>query len=140
MPASTHATHRPPTPVCPSFRQGCTTEGLRSPAPGVWWAGGSKEPPPPKSGSLSQNGTSYHLAPQMGGEKHNPPSTLEREPPRPLGLLLLTNKFVRRNMPSLGHDSNASWWPSLGLGNTAGAEILEGDVWGALKIEHANIF
>ena len=28
-------------------------------------------------------------------------------------------------------------WPSLGLGNTAGAEILEGDVWGALTVEHA---
>ena len=25
---------------------------------------------------------------------------------------------------------------SLGLGNAARAEILEGDVWGALKIEH----
>ena len=25
-------------------------------------------------------------------------------------------------------------WPSLGLGNTAGAEVLEGDVWRALKI------
>mgnify|MGYP007000130276 CR=1 len=26
---------------------------------------------------------------------------------------------------------------SVVYGNTAGAEILEGDVWGALKIEHA---
>ena len=30
-------------------------------------------------------------------------------------------------------DCPAYCWPSLGLGNTAGAEILEGDVWGALK-------
>ena len=28
------------------------------------------------------------------------------------------------------------FWPSLGLGNPARAEILEEDVWGALKIEH----
>ena len=35
------------------------------------------------------------------------------------------------------NDPIPSWRPSLGLGNTAGAEILEGDVWGALKIEHA---
>ena len=28
-------------------------------------------------------------------------------------------------------------WILLGLRNTAGAEILEGDVWGALNIEHA---
>ena len=36
-------------------------------------------------------------------------------------------------MPSWTNDSPASCWPSLGLGNTAGAEILEGDVWRALK-------
>ena len=36
--------------------------------------------------------------------------------------------------PSLGwYDSNGYCWPSLGLGNPAGAEVLEGDVWGALK-------
>ena len=34
------------------------------------------------------------------------------------------------------HDSLAYCWPSLGLGTPARAEILEGDVWGALKIEH----
>ena len=41
------------------------------------------------------------------------------------------------SVPSLSNDSNSYCCPSLGLGNTAGAEILEGDVWGALKIEHA---
>ena len=39
-------------------------------------------------------------------------------------------------MPSRNHDSNSYCGPSLGLGNTARAEILEGDVWGAPKIEH----
>ena len=34
-------------------------------------------------------------------------------------------------MPSCPHDFPAYCWPSLGLGNTAGAETLEGDVWGA---------
>ena len=34
------------------------------------------------------------------------------------------------------YDSPGSCRPSLGLGNPARAEILEGDVWGALKIEH----
>ena len=34
------------------------------------------------------------------------------------------------------NDSNSYCVASLGLGNTARAEILEGDVWGALKIEH----
>ena len=34
------------------------------------------------------------------------------------------------------YDCNGYCWPSLGLGNPARAEILEGDVWGALKIEH----
>ena len=33
-------------------------------------------------------------------------------------------------------DSTGYCWPSPGLGNTAGAEILEGAVWGAFKIEH----
>ena len=33
-------------------------------------------------------------------------------------------------------DSNGYCWPSLGLGKPARAEILEGDVWEALKIEH----
>jgi len=31
------------------------------------------------------------------------------------------------------HSRNSYCWPSLGLGNTAGAETLEGDVWRALK-------
>ncbi len=34
------------------------------------------------------------------------------------------------------YDCNGYCWPSLALGNPARAEILEGDVWGALKIEH----
>ena len=41
------------------------------------------------------------------------------------------------SLTPLSHDVPAYCWPSLGLRNTAGAEILEGDVWGALKIEHA---
>ena len=36
-------------------------------------------------------------------------------------------------LTSRAHDGPAYCWPSLGLGNTAGAEILEGDVWRALK-------
>ena len=38
-------------------------------------------------------------------------------------------------MPTTGkpNDSNGYCVASLGLGNTARAEILEGDVWGALK-------
>ena len=38
------------------------------------------------------------------------------------------------------HDFPTYCWPFLGLGNIAGAEILEEDVWGALKIEHAVAF
>ena len=38
-------------------------------------------------------------------------------------------------MQSLTNDSNSYSCPSLGLGNPAGAGILEGDVLGALKIE-----
>ena len=37
------------------------------------------------------------------------------------------------SMPSLFSDANGYCCPSLGLGNAAGAEILEGDVWGAPK-------
>ena len=40
------------------------------------------------------------------------------------------------SLPLWRHDCPAYCWPSLGLGNPAKAEILEGDVWGALKIEH----
>ena len=43
----------------------------------------------------------------------------------------------KSSIVSRNHDSNSYCAPSLGLRNTAGAEILEGDVWGALKIEHA---
>ena len=43
-----------------------------------------------------------------------------------------------RSITSQGYDCSPSCVASLGLGNPAGAEILEGDVWGALKkIEHA---
>ena len=43
--------------------------------------------------------------------------------------------FTSRTHDSDGYanDSNGYCWPSPGLGNTAGAEIPEGDVWGALK-------
>ena len=34
------------------------------------------------------------------------------------------------------HDSHAYCGPSLGLGKPARADILEGDVWGALKSQH----
>jgi len=37
------------------------------------------------------------------------------------------------SVPSRPDDSNSYCGPSLGLGNTAGAETLEGDVWRALK-------
>ena len=42
----------------------------------------------------------------------------------------------------LGRNSGPipSCWPSLGLGNTAGAEILEGDVWGALKCSVCSVY
>ena len=47
-----------------------------------------------------------------------------------------SGEHYKSNMPSPNHDSPAYCRPSLGLGNPARAEILEGDVWGALKIEH----
>ena len=37
------------------------------------------------------------------------------------------------SLTSLADDSNSYCWPTLVLENTAGAEILEGDVWRALK-------
>ena len=38
-------------------------------------------------------------------------------------------------MASRNHDSNGYCWPSLGLGNTAGAEILEGaPLWGVVGV------
>ena len=40
-------------------------------------------------------------------------------------------------MTSGAYDCPASGWPSLGLGNTARAEILKGDGWRALKSVHA---
>ena len=43
---------------------------------------------------------------------------------------------VFADMSGTGNDLNSYCRPSLGLGNPARAEILEGDVWGALKIEH----
>ena len=39
-------------------------------------------------------------------------------------------------MPSRDHHSNGYCCPFLGLGNTAGAEILEGDVWRATNAQH----
>ena len=47
-------------------------------------------------------------------------------------------EFSSRGLPnrrntSCPHDCPAYCCPSLGLGNTAGAETLAGDVWGALK-------
>ena len=37
------------------------------------------------------------------------------------------------------HDSSTYCRPSLGLGNPARAEILEGDVWGPPKIENSSV-
>ena len=37
------------------------------------------------------------------------------------------------SLTSCVYDCPAYWWPSLGLGNTAGAEILQEDVWRALQ-------
>ena len=37
------------------------------------------------------------------------------------------------SLTSCVYDCPAYCWPSLGLGNTAGAEILQGDVWRALQ-------
>ena len=42
-----------------------------------------------------------------------------------------------RSAPPSEYDCSRYYWPSLGLGNPARAEILEGTVWGALKIEHS---
>ena len=48
-----------------------------------------------------------------------------------------SGEYPNRRTPGATNDSNSSCRPSLGLGNTVGAEILEGDVWKALKIKHA---
>ena len=51
-----------------------------------------------------------------------------------------TNAKLEKSEKMLYGETHMSFldsWILLGLGNTAGAEILEGDVWGALKIEHA---
>ena len=44
-----------------------------------------------------------------------------------------SREHQKSSIPSCAHDADGYWWPSLGLGNTAGADILEGDVWGAMK-------
>ena len=44
-------------------------------------------------------------------------------------------EHFHRSNTCWGDDCPAYCWPSLGLGNTAGDRILEGDVWRALKIE-----
>ena len=44
---------------------------------------------------------------------------------------------LKSSITCCGHDSPACYRLSLGLGHRARAQILEGDVWGALKIEHA---
>ena len=59
--------------------------------------------------------------------------------PEPRSWRETSGEHPKRSTPSHVNECPAYCWPSLGLGdgNTAGAEILEGDVWGALKIEHA---
>ena len=44
--------------------------------------------------------------------------------------------LARQRIDAATPEWNGYCWPSLGLGNPGRAEILEGDVWGAVKIEH----
>ena len=55
---------------------------------------------------------------------------------RELSGAVRSRQGAARSCQECFHDSPAYCRPSLGLGNPARAEILEGDVWGALKIEH----
>ena len=62
--------------------------------------------------------------PPVGGSEIKPEPKSGRE---------TSGEHYNHSPSSLFDDSPAYCWPSLGLGNTAGAEILEGDVWRALK-------
>ena len=56
--------------------------------------------------------------------------------PEPRSWMETSEEHPNRHTPGVKDDSNDTCRPSLGLGNLARAEILEGDVWGELKIEH----
>ena len=54
-------------------------------------------------------------------------------PPEPTSLGETSGGHRSRSPPTWANDSNGYCWPSLGLGNTARAEVPEGEICGALE-------
>ena len=55
--------------------------------------------------------------------------------PEPRSLRETSGGRCKSSITCCPHDFLSYCWPSLGLGNPARAEILDGAVWGALEIE-----